>query len=223
MTQKRTSVNVAREASIINGGMAVAQIGATLLTGNVGFIGEAAHNAGDAISFEAKARAMENGDKDRVKSLRLRFGAASIFAAGGAAGLSAGTYELLTKHAENASTTALGVAIACAGLNTIVAKRAHRSVKLEDGSLHSACDHAHEHQEQSPHVEKSQKVEAMIDTKLHAVSDAGTGWIYTAGLAAQAKGYGEHWAELAIISNGVISSLVASASLRRIARDKNNK
>lgn len=217
--KRNTKSHVAREAALINAGMSVCQAAATVVTGNMGFIGEAAHNLGDAASFAAKDRAIHASNEEESRSRSLRLGAAGIFAAGGVFGVSAGSYELMSSSTETASPTAIGIAVACAGLNTIIAKRAHRSVHdTEMDETISLCEHhTHSHSEKDP-VARPERYEALLDTKIHALSDAGTGWIYVSGLLAQAKGYGDHWSESAVLVNGGIASLSASFTLRRIQR-----
>lgn len=213
----------AGEAAVANVSMATMQVGASVLTGNLGFVGESLHNVGDGASFWAKRTAMNAEPK---KSLRMRRIGASIFALGGVSGISAAAYEFTSRYEESTSTLALGIAVACAGLNTYVAKRTHKAAKNEEtGEVVHLCDHdhhdhTHDHEE-SVSVQKEadfQKKAALFDTKLHAFNDAGTGWLYVAGLALQK--YGVHdAATFAVGLNGIAATSGAGFTLNRVRRD----
>lgn len=215
----------AGEAAVANGAMATMQIGASALTGNLGFVGESLHNAGDSASFWAKRSAM---NVDQEKSLKRRRIAAYIFGLGGVAGLSAAAYEFTSKYEESTSTAAMSIAIACAALNTYVARRTHRAVKDETtGEVVHMCDHDHSHGEHDgdhhhhhEHEKSSQKTAALLDAKIHAFNDAGTGWLYVFGLLGQK--YGIHDAATwAVAANGAIATTGATFTLSRVQRDDN--
>lgn len=214
----------AGEAAVANVSMATMQVGASVLTGNLGFVGESLHNVGDGASFWAKRTAMNAEPK---KSLRMRRIGASIFALGGVSGLSAAAYEFTSRYEESTSAIALGIAVACAGLNTYVAKRTHKAAKNEKtGEVVHLCDHDHhDHEHEHAHAEEKAasfiKRAALLDTKLHAFNDAGTGWLYVAGLALQK--YGVHdAATYAVAANGVLATAGASFTLNRVRRDSLN-
>lgn len=221
-----TPERAAGEATVANGAMAAMQIGASALTGNLGFVGESLHNAGDSVSFWAKRSAMNT---DPEKSLKRRRIAAYIFGMGGVAGLSAAAYEFTSRYEESTSTAAMSIAVACAALNTYVARRTHRAVKDETtGELVHMCDHDHTHDEHDDehhhHHEKemsSQKTAALLDAKIHAFNDAGTGWLYVFGLLGQK--YGVHDAATwAVAVNGAIATTGATFTLARVQRDGRN-
>lgn len=159
--------------------MAVGQFITSAATGNIGFAVEAAHNTSDAVSFDAKRRAMGSPRKAR----RLRRFAATILTVGGVAGVGGGVYQATHDKLEDSGNIALGIAVAGATINTMIAKRTHRA-------------HNHQHGPCGAHE----------DTKLHAVTDAGTGWLYVGGLALEQKYPGI--ANYAVALNGFI---VASA------------
>lgn len=216
----------AGEAAVANVSMATMQVGASVLTGNLGFVGESLHNVGDGASFWAKRTAMNAEPK---KSLRMRRIGASIFALGGVSGLSAAAYEFTSRYEESTSAIALGIAVACAGLNTYVAKRTHKAAKNEKtGEVVHLCDHDdhdHEHDHAHAHAEEKAasfiKRAALFDTKLHAFNDAGTGWLYVAGLALQK--YGVHDAATwAVGLNGLATTCGAGFTLNRVRRDSLN-
>ncbi len=220
-----TPERAANEAVAANGAMASMQIGASLLTGNLGFVGESLHNAGDSASFWAKRSAMNANPE---KSLKRRRIAAYIFGLGGVAGLSAAAYEFTSRYEESTSTLAMSIAVSCAALNTYVAKRTHKAVKNEEtGEVVHMCDHDHSHDEHEhhhdhdhshSHVHSEQKTAALADAKLHAFNDAGTGWLYVAGLLAQK--YGVHDAATwAVAANGVIATTGAGFTINRMGND----
>lgn len=214
-----TPERAAGEASVANGAMATMQIGASIATGNLGFVGESLHNAGDSASFWAKRSAMNTNHE---KSLKRRRIAAYIFGLGGVAGLSAAAYEFTSRYEESTSTAAMSIAVACAALNTYVAKRTHKAVKDEvTGEVVNMCDHDHSHDEHEHHHDKGhseQKAAALADAKLHAFNDAGTGWLYVAGLFAQK--YGVHDAATwAVAVNGAIATTGAGLTISRVQRD----
>lgn len=206
----------AGEAAVANVSMATMQVGASVLTGNLGFVGESLHNVGDGASFWAKRTAM---NAEPRKSLRMRRIGASIFALGGVSGISAAAYEFTSRYEESTSTLAMGIAIACAGLNTYVAKRTHKAAKNEEtGEVVHLCDHDHHHTHDHEEDVSSQKKAALFDTKLHAFNDAGTGWLYVAGLVLQK--YGVHDAATwAVGLNGIAATSGAGFTLNRIRRD----
>src|SRR3990167_4606591 len=113
----------------------------------------------------------------------------------------------------------MGIAIACAGLNTYVAKRTHKAAKNEEtGEVVHLCDHDHHHTHDHEEDVSSQKKAALFDTKLHAFNDAGTGWLYVAGLVLQK--YGVHDAATwAVGLNGIAATSGAGFTLNRIRRD----
>lgn len=210
MFPKNPSVaEASREAAILNASMGSVQLIAGAFTGNLGFLGEALHNLGDSISFGAKAKALES-TKEKVRKLRL--GAAAIFFAGGVGGVASGIVELSSsKIHENASIGTIGVAAVCATLNTVVAKRTHRSIKNEETGLEKTlCCHDH-------HLSNDQqeKHSTRLDTKLHALTDAWTGWIYVAGLALHAKITGQVGSEVAVLANGLLAGTASLLSFRR--------
>lgn len=220
-----TPERAAGEATVANGSMAVMQVGASIATGNLGFVGESLHNAGDSVSFWAKRSAM---NADPEKSLKRRRIAAYIFGMGGVAGLSAAAYEFTSRYEESTSTLAMSIAVSCAALNTYVAKRTHKAVKNEEtGEVVHMCDHDHSHDEHEHHHNhdhdhnhghSEQKTAALADAKLHAFNDAGTGWLYVAGLFAQK--YGVHDAATwAVAANGVVATAGAGFTINRIKND----
>jgi hypothetical protein len=225
--RQRTHISpesAAGQAAWLNASMGVSQIAASVVTGNLGFIGESVHNIGDGLSFEAKRRAIV--EKDEMRSRRIRSFAARVFAVGGGFGVGAGAYEIVSRHAENTSYSAVAIAVGGAAINTIIAKRTHRAVvNQETGEVHAMCDHEHHHDHAShhhdhghhSHEEPTQNTAALIDTRLHAMSDAGTGWVYVGGLLAQKWGIHDA-ASFAVLANGVISSLSACFTLRRIKK-----
>lgn len=208
----------AGEAAVANVSMATMQVGASVLTGNLGFVGESLHNVGDGASFWAKRTAMNAEPK---KSLRMRRIGASIFALGGVSGLSAAAYEFSSRYEESTSTLAVGIAIACAGLNTYVARRTHKAAKNEEtGEVVHLCDHDHHDHDHGEDLSVHKKA-ALLDTKLHAFNDAGTGWLYVAGLALQKYGVNDA-ATYAVAVNGALATAGASFTLNRVRRDSLN-
>lgn len=173
--------------------MAAGQMVAGLATGNLGFIGESAHNAADAASFDAKRRAM---DCHPLRARRLRRLAATVLATGGIVGVGGGAYHMATGENEDARTGALVVAVAGATINTFIARRTHGASHGHDHDSHAHHHGAHE------------------DSKLHAMTDAGTGWLYVGGLMLEHKIPGA--ANVAVMSNGAVSSLSAYVTFKRI-------
>jgi hypothetical protein len=173
--------------------MAAGQFITSALTGNLGFATEALHNTSDAVSFEAKRRAMENSPR---RSRNLRRSAAIILACGGLGALGGGAYQAAVGEHENAEIPAIGIAFAGAAINTYIARRTHNAHALHDDQAH--CSGAHE------------------DSKLHAVTDAATGWIYLGGLVAEHKVPGA--ANIAITVNGLITTSAGAMTIRNIVQ-----
>jgi len=174
--------------------MAVGQLAARAATGNFGFITEGLHNAGDALSFEAKRRAM----KDSVRAKALRWGAAGIMTAGGIAGVVGGNHNAHNHHNENAEPIALGIALAGASINTAIARRTHGA----ETHVHSAGHSKGAHE----------------DTKLHALFDATTGWIYVGGLLLEHSYPGS--ANYAVMANGALTLAGAGITFKDITTTK---
>lgn len=206
-----TPETAATEATLANASMGAIQVVAAIGTGNLGFVGESLHNIGDSASFWAKRSAMDAPPEIALRRRRL---AASLFALGGASGIAAASYEFASRYQETTSTLAISIATACAGLNTYIARRTHSAVKNDQtGETVPLCGHSHDDGAQS-----EQKQAAMLDTKLHALNDAGTGWLYVAGLGLQR--YGVHdAATYAVAVNGVIATAGATFTLNRVRRD----
>ena len=177
--ERSEAERAARGAAIANGAMATAQAGAAVLTGNVGFAVESVHNVADSGSFEAKGRAMRNTALAR----RLRKLAATILTIGGIAGFGGAAYKTVEGNSENASNAALGIAAAGALINGAVARRTHRAV--------------HNHDEEDGHCHGAHE-----DSRLHTLTDAGTGVVYLAGLIAERRVPGA--ASVAIMINGSV-------------------
>lgn len=187
-------LNGSREAATSavrwNAALAAGELAAAAFTGNIGFIGEAFHNAADSISFFAKRRAM---DAEKTKSRKLRKLAAGIFAFGGALAFTGAAMNQASNHNENASDIAVGIAFAAASVNTLIARKAH-----------AANDH---HHNEVLH-------EAHADSKLHAITDAGTGWLYVGGLIAEHHIPGA--ANYTVMINGAVATSAAAVMLRRV-------
>ncbi len=180
-----------------NAALAMGEATAAALTGNIGFIGEAFHNSADTISFFAKRRAM---DAEKARSLRLRKVAAWVLASGSLAAFGGAAYHAVESKNEDASDAAIAVAIVAAAANSRVAFKAH-SANHEDSD--EAVGHAHD------------------DSKLHAITDAATGWIYAGSLAAERFVPGT--ADYAIMLNGAIATSAAGMMLGRIRQQKNTE
>lgn len=183
----------ARYATRWNGLMAAGQITASAATGNLGFAAEAVHNTADAVSFDAKRRAMNSP----LQARRLRKIAATILTVGGLGAISGGAYHAVLNENENAEPIALGIAVAGASINTIIARRAHNAVDHNGNHCHEAHG-------------------AHSDSKLHAITDAATGWLYVGGLALETRHPGT--ANYAVILNGMISTSAGLATFKNIAR-----
>lgn len=180
-----------------NGIMSAAQFVAAGAFGNIGFATEALHNAADSFSFEAKRRALTS---NRKKALRLRKAAVGVLFVGGGLGLVGGAKQALNGESEDSSKEAVAVAVGGAVLNTYIAKKTHKA-EHDHHSHNDACaSGAHE------------------DSKLHALTDAGTGCLYSAGLIAEAKYPGA--ANIAVMVNGGISLTAAGLTGKNISRDK---
>lgn len=163
---------------------------ASVLTGNIGFMGESFHNAEDALSFGAKRLAM-NSEKPR--SLKLRKAAATILAFGGIATFGGAAYHSFENKNENGSDIAIAIAAAAALVNTRVAFKAHSAEN--DGDKDEIVEGAH------------------LDSKLHAAADAGTGWLYTGGLLLER--YVPGTANYVVMFNGVVLLATAGTIFRR--------
>jgi Co/Zn/Cd efflux system component len=193
-----TAQDAAKSAAIWNGAMSAVQLGVAAVTGNVGFAGESAHNAADAASFNAKRQAL---DCNPARARRLRKFAATILAVGGMVGIGGGGYKAVSGETENAGNLALGIAVAGATINTAVARRTHRA-----------------HHDHGPSENTSGQVyDAHDDSKLHAVSDAGTGWLYVGGLLLERHvPGGANWL---VMLNGSVSAAAATVTFRRINQE----
>jgi hypothetical protein len=178
--------------------MSAIQLGVATVTGNVGFAGESAHNAADTVSFNAKRQAL---DCHPSRAKRLRKFAATILAIGGMVGIGGGGYKAVTSDTENAGNLAVGIAVAGATINTAIARRTHQAhhdhstVESTSGQVHDAHD----------------------DSKLHALSDAGTGWLYVGGLLLERHvPGGANWL---VMLNGSVSAAAATVTFRRINQE----
>lgn len=198
LTRVNTPERAARYAAKWNTIIAAGQLLAAGVFGNVGFAGESAHNFADGLSFDAKARALTS---ERQKALRLRKFAASVLVAGGLVSGAAGTYQLASGEHENTSVAALSTAFGGAVLNTVIARRTHKS---EQASGNGICaDGAHN------------------DGKIHTLLDAATGWIYATGLVAEQEAPGA--ASISVILNGVLSLGAGLVTIDQILHDQTSE
>lgn len=169
-----------------------------MLTGNVGFMAEAGHQAADSFSLRAKAEALR-ADCSAKRSLRLRRFAAGVLVAGGLFGIAGGAKHIVEDTTEDHGSLELAAAYAGAVINTVVARRAH-------GTHHHEDDHAHNH-----------SAGAALDSVVHMVTDMGTGVVYAGALTA------ERWVpgatNIALIINGAVIGTAGSHTLARVSRD----
>ncbi|GEM_PF-3045430 len=184
-------IAAARSAAAWNVGMGAVQAALGGITGNIGFVNESAHNFADAGAFYADGEALKRSPK---VTKRLRRLAATVLTIGGIAGISGGVYQLATGEREDASKTAIGLAATGAVINFGVARKTHNARHHEH-----AHGHTHEH-----------TFDAHSDNVLHAVTDAGTGFLYTVGLALEHKIPGA--ASATVLINGLISTMSAAAT-----------
>ncbi len=187
-----TDIEAEKSASKWNGLMAAAQIGLASYNGNVGFVGEAFHNASDAVSYGFKASSIESQAQSKQRALKLRRIAATVLAIGGIAGVGGGAYSAATGKNEDAGNLALAAAVAGATINSRIARKVH-------GAERSNTD--------------NQEITAHDDGIFHSLMDMGTGWIYVGGLALERKIPGA--ANVAVMTNGVIMSGGAGLMLKR--------
>lgn len=192
-------ISAANNAAGWNIGMAAAQVAMGAATGNIGFINEAAHNAADAGAFYADGKALTKGPK---LTKRYRRAAATILTLGGIMGLGGGAYQIATGEQENSSPAAIGLAFAGAAINLGVARKTH------------SARHDHDHNHEHSHSHSHNHFDAHSDNKLHAVTDAVTGFIYAGGLAFEGKVPGA--ASYAILLNGCISTASAAKTFQMI-------
>lgn len=188
----KQEIEAARSAAAWNAGMGAAQAALGAVTGNIGFINESAHNFADAGAFFADGEALQRSPKI---TKRLRRVAATVLTIGGIAGVAGGTYQLTTGERENSSEVAIGLAAAGAIINFGVARKTHNA------------RHNHDHEHAHDHNGHTHTFDAHSDNALHAITDAGTGLIYTIGLALEHKIPGA--ASAAILLNGGISTASA--------------
>lgn len=182
--------------------MGAAQTGISIVTGNVGFAVEATHNMADGASFGAKASAMEEGIAPE-KARRKRNIAATILATTAFTGIGLGANQIIFDGKEDATIAALSLAVSGAAINTVIARRTHAAHHDHDADPH---DHAHD---------------AHSDSKLHTLTDAGTGWLYVAGLALEHKFPGA--ANYAVVVNGGLTGVSAAATFRQIRKSDQPK
>jgi hypothetical protein len=193
---KHSSEQAAGSASRWNAVMSAGQLGAAAVTGNLGFAVEGMHNVADSVSFDAKKRALSSG---KERALRLRRVAATILTVGGIAGVGGAAHHVVFDSKEDTSSGVIGLAFAGAAINTLVARRTHAAE--HDAHNHGSNCSAGSHN----------------DSKLHTLSDAGTGWLYAAGVALEHKIPGSSTAALAL--NGIISTAVAGQTFLLIEKD----
>ncbi len=189
----------ARNASRWNYGMGAAQTGISIVTGNVGFAVEATHNMADGASFGAKASAMEEGITPE-KARRKRNIAATILATTAFTGIGLGANQIVFDGKEDATVVALSLAVSGAAINTAIARRTHAA---HHDHHHDGAPHGHAH-------------DAHSDSKLHTLTDAGTGWLYVIGLTLEHKLPGA--ANYAVLVNGGLTGASAAATFRQIRK-----
>lgn len=168
-----------RFASIANAIIAGSQGIASVVTGNPGFAVEALHNTGDAFSFEAKRRA-KSKDVSAAVARRYRHAGAAALTLGGLFGIGGCVANQVRERFEDAGPGALGFAVGATIVNAVIAYTAHRA---SDDS-----EHAHDHGgamidgHDSEHSVESHQSGSHSDSRVHAIGDAASGTLYTAGL-----------------------------------------
>lgn len=178
-------------AVVANVGLGLSRAAAALMTGNLGFLTDALHDIGDGGSFAAKALATER-HLDHDASRRLRLGAAAIMASGGMVGLGSGIVTLLGEHTENASPSAIAVAVLTTGVSALVARSTHKSKENHP-------DHA-----------------AVHDTHNHALADVASSGVYAGALALQNLTSNPDVGGGGLIASGVITLGAAAKVFRDI-------
>lgn len=187
-----------------NGYLALSQIAMAGITANFGFIPEATHNGGDYLSFEAKARAIDEEDTSKADVKRYRKYGAAVLGLTGVAGIVGGAGAVIAGHVESTDTVAVGMAFASATVNSFIVRNTHS----HDDESHTASDQCvHKHSD------------AFLDTKLHTATDFWTGWVYLAGLLGQKYFNNPDIANFAIAGNGLLASWAAQRTFKKISKD----
>ncbi len=177
--------NGAEYAATMNGRIGAAQLLAGVATGNIGFLGLAAESAGDYLSFNAKSGAHDVGDTDPKRAKTRRFGAAAIYLSGGLTNIGLGWHQLMSEQSENATATAIALAVPIALAGGLIAKR---STQLD---RHHTC---------------SSDRQTALHTRIHTVLDAGSGIAYAGGLVAHYLTNNGNFSTAGVLTAGVVGT-----------------
>ncbi len=205
-----TPEKAASFATIGNGAIATTQLIAAGATGNVGFFVESTHNLSDAFSFHAKKRAMEHKISEK-HARNWRMAGAIALTGGGIAGIVGGTLNAIYDRFEVSDTKALVFAVGAAAVNGVVAYVAHGS---EDHDHTEHDGHHHSEKDNQTHPSNGHRHGAHAHTKLHAFTDAGTGFVYAGALFMER--YIPGIANYAVVGIGAISAGVGTKMINDV-------
>lgn len=187
-------------AACANAGIAATQGFAGVISGNLGFIVEAAHNVGDAIAYAMRRGAMDP-TVDKTSAMRLRQSGAGIMLAGGTVGAVGGFVNTIIGNHEIVNPAVLSFAIGATAVNAATAAVAYYSRDSDPVDGSGASDHAHGGHSHHHHHHHHHRDGAHRDTKAHTIVDAMTGLLYTGGLLFEERFPGI--ANYAVIAAGV--------------------